>query len=202
MDNLVFVDLDETLLHTMSPPVNIDARIERYAQRVATAYAHGDTNAIRLENRLLTLVQAIKDRWETAIPFNEFETDARVAIRPGVVEGLQALYGLGDVSVFTAADRAYAEQALLISGLRPLVNNVFSLRDSPDLSWAFSRPRVLLDDTPAHEKLSCLGVDPESFSFVHVEVVPFTAVGSDVPPLTTYVPQAHRKLLLQYAANF
>ena len=201
MDNLIFVDLDETLLHTMSPPVNIDARIEQYAQRVDMAHAHGDMNAMRLANRLLTLAQAIKDTWETAIPFNEFETDARVALRPGVVEGLQGLYGLGDVSVFTAADRAYAEQALAISGLRPLVNNVFSLRDSPDLSWAFSRPRVLLDDTPAHEKLACLGVEPESFSFVHVEVTPFTAVGRDVPPLTAYVPQAHRCLLLQFASG-
>jgi hypothetical protein len=201
VDNLIFVDLDETLLHTMSPPVNIDTRIERYVHRVNTAHAHGDVDGMRLANRLLTLTQAVKDTWETAIPFNEFETDARVALRPGVVEGLNGLYGLGDVMVFTAANRAYAEQALAISGLRPLVQNVFSLRDSPDLSWAFSRPRVLLDDTPAHEKLACLGVDPESFSFVHVEVAPFTAVGRDVPPLTDYVPQAHRKLLLQHAAN-
>ena len=201
MDNLVFVDLEETLLHTISPPTNIDTRIERYLQRVNTAHAHGDVDAMRLANRLLTLTQAIKDAWETAIPFNEFDTDARVALRPGVVEGLNGLYGLGDVIVFTAANRAYAEQALTISGLRPLVQNVFSLHNDPDLSWAFSRPRVLLDETTAHEKLTCLCVEPESFGFVHVQVEPFVASGREVVPLTEYVPQAHRKLLLQHAAN-
>jgi phosphoglycolate phosphatase-like HAD superfamily hydrolase len=147
MDNLVFVDLDETLIHTMAEPLDIDERIELYGLQVDAAHAHGHVDAMRLANFKFNHALRVKAMWEAALPFPEYAENTRVAIRPGAVEGLEALYGLGDVMVFTAARHDYAVSALRLAGLLDLVQQVFSVRDDPDMSWAFSRPRVLLDDT-------------------------------------------------------
>jgi hypothetical protein len=201
MDNLVFVDLDETLIHTMMEPLALDTRIERYATQVTTAHAHGDTVTAKWANFKLHHAMRIKEIWEAACPFPEYDANARITVRPGAVEGLEGLYGLGDVILFTAARHDYAVAALERVGLSNLFQLVYSLQDDPDLSWAFSRPRVLLDDTPASEKLVALGVPPELQSLVLVSVQPYTGSGSQVEPLTHYVPQAHRRLLSLHAAS-
>ncbi len=201
MDNLVFVDLDETLIHTLTEPFAIDARIARYAEQLETAHAHGDTDAMRLANYKLNNVVRVKAIWEAAHPFPEYDSYARVAVRPGAVEGLEALYGLGDVIVFTAARHDYAEDALRRAGLRHLVQQVFSLQDNPCMKWSHMRPRVLLDDTHASEKLEALGILPENASLALIQVEPFAANGDPVEPLTDYVPQAHRRLLSQHVAS-
>jgi phosphoglycolate phosphatase-like HAD superfamily hydrolase len=201
MDNLVFVDLDETLIHTLMEPLAVELRIARYEAQVEAAHAHGDVTTMRLANYKLNNVLRVKAAWEAAHPFPEYDENARVAVRPGAVEGLEALYGLGDVLVLTAARHDYAEAALQRAGLRHLVQQVISTQGDTCLKWTHTRPRVLLDDTHASEKLRMLGVLPEDASFALIQVEPFTANGEAVEPLTDYVPQAHRRLLSQHSAS-
>lgn len=125
----------------------------------------------------------------------------RVHVRPGAIEGLKGLYGLGEVHVLTAAPLKYAEIALTVTGLRKYVRNVYSMESDPIFDWTFDSPRVLIDDKPASamhtaRKLAAMGVPLLALEQHLVKVEPFVGV-DNVAPLDAYVPAAHLKLLSQ-----
>jgi hypothetical protein len=186
--NVVFLDLDETLIFYFSGALDFERAVQTTERQLERTQADQDTAHIRSLQRKLDLRKKSRDGYAAAIPCGD--DGSKVGVRPGALEAMQAFNEMGEVHVFTAADPNYAEDMLNVSGLRGLVGKVYSLRDDEiedQLAWALNRRWVLLDDTKASAKLRVLGSPDPSREVRLVEVEPFTDGWLTTKPLTQYV---------------
>lgn len=187
MRNVVFLDLDETLIYFFSKSVDYDKLVRMTLRRIEEA----DANRERVLRATLNGYLRTRDGYNAAIPFDEH--GSRVGVRPGARKAIIEFRQFAEVCVFTAADPKYARDALRVSGLLPLVSEIYSLRQpniESDLSWASDSNWVLLDDTSAIEKVEVLGGEERRL----IQVEPFRNGWLATKPLTQYVEPVKRVL--------
>jgi hypothetical protein len=180
--NIIFVDLDHTLLDTFQEtPEGLRAALTSARNRGLP------------QGRLDHMARCLEHAERAVISSFRME---RVLVRPGAELALQAFRELGEVHVYTGADPIYARCALEAVGLLKHVNKVFTTRQENDFSFIVDKPWVLIDDWLAIEKLTKLGCYVAEPHLLRVDPLHF---GDPEPvPLTNYIPEACAMLIAQH----
>lgn len=180
--NVIFVDLDHTLLDTFQE----DPEALRSALQAAR---NRGSQPSRVEHLTRCLEHA-----ERAV-VSSFRME-RVLVRPGADLALQAFQEVGEIHIFTGADPVYAKCALDAVGLLKYVGKIFSTRQENDFSFLAGKSWILIDDWLAIEKLTKLGCYKADPHLLRVDPLHFG--DPDPTPLTTYIPEACAMLIAQH----
>lgn len=179
--NVIFVDLDHTLLDTFQEdPVGLRSALQTARNRGAQ------------QSRIDHLTRCVEHAERAMISSFRME---RVLVRPGAELALQAFREVGEVHIFTGADPVYAKCALDAVGLLKHVNNIYSTRKEDDFSFLAGKSWILIDDWLAIEKLAKLGCYKAEPHLLRVEPIHFG--DPDPTPLTNYIPEACSMLIAQ-----
>lgn len=157
MRPVIFFDLDETLIFAHNWMFDADPRI-----RIKSAIdkMKGSTDELKL--RIALRYRRELEMFESA-PIIRLGQGATFSIQvlDGTFEEVRRAGQFAELHIFTAAAPEYAEAALTATGLRPFFKSVISLIEAeiePAAYFSFlgNRPWILIDDTPAKDKLKAL----------------------------------------------
>lgn len=158
---VVFLDLDETLVHTFDPLLLDFIAVQRARGRLEVA------------EHLEAQVASVRR-------FDLGEEQYAIITRSDAQEAITALESIAELHIFTAAGESYAIAALAATGLVFQKAEIFSLRGRrPDPAWVRQKSWLLIDDTPATAKIAALG-EWESFRVVQIKPLRF---GHEAQPL-------------------
>jgi phosphoglycolate phosphatase-like HAD superfamily hydrolase len=166
---VIFFDLDETLIFAHNWMFDVDPRI-----RIKSAINRMEGSTDETKLRIALRYRRELEMFETA-PIIRLGIGATFSIQvlDGTFEEVRRAGQFAELHIFTAAAPEYAEAALTATGLRPYFQSVISLTETEIEPLAYlpplkNRPWVLIDDTPAKDKLKVLrSVQPEGHLVRH-----------------------------------
>jgi hypothetical protein len=180
---VILVDLDETLIHSIS-------------------WFRGDPILYKIQH--IRELKLMRD-FATAATLEQFVAlmqsaptimlsgmKATVTVRPGVKAFLHTANEVGTVAVFTAASRDYAEAVLQATGLRKYIGPVFTTNDLPNpYDIVKGRPWVLVDDLQNIAKVRHMG-NPPNGRILQVASFDEGEPNSPLPDPRTFFPRVER----------
>lgn len=133
----LFVDMDETLLHSVEAVPDKLFVLKSQLQRLEAQ----DTLEMRplLRSRLQQQIKSL----EGAVPL---EGGRWALLRPGASDFLSALSRLGDVRVLSLGSHPYVQDCMQASGLGEHVLSAYSSRENPCFNVPVGCPWLLVDD--------------------------------------------------------
>lgn len=140
MQPIFFVDLDDTLIHSILITPGVLEAQQAHLLRYEKMQAPNALQA-RIQANLKARVKVM-----TEAPIAVLDPERYlVLVRPGTVGFLQGLGLIGDVVILSAGHSDYVREVLRVTGLLPLVQGAHSTRTNPRFGIQ-DRPWFLIDD--------------------------------------------------------
>lgn len=193
---LFFVDLDETIGYMEAwydgtdPLITAQKTLAMYLGRMNESTGNRRDMLHRTCSTYTTLIARLRASTSFEVTGAKFTA----VVRPDAREFLETLSGHGEVHLLTSAHPLYAERALESMGLRPLVGNLYSLKEmtvpTPNPHKA---PWVLIDDLSPEAngpQTKCKWVDPLCIPAAHTFQVPvWNSRGKNDSELMAVLPE-------------
>lgn len=172
---LFFVDMDETLLHGKSTRWNPGDVLEEI-KRAQGMYSHKPE---MVEGYVLNLQEKYDQMLRAPITKTTTGQEYRVIVRPGAVQFLQKLQGIGVVLLLSAGSEPWVQAATKASGLHRYLHRRYSVDNCPTFNVPEGRTWFLIDNERWGEpnlmnkfRLIC-GEASHPSTFNHVQVRAF-----------------------------